>query len=303
MSKKLIPQILFLLMFATSALCGAETEEEMGQAAERAGRLREALAHYVSALQSATEGSTDDQRLREQIISIAGGLDPAPAVPEEAKRFMVRGETFFKEATSETDFAEAVNEFEQALHIAPWLPAGYFNRGLAEEGAGHYDRAINSFKLYLLSSPAAEDVEKVQEKIYVLEARWDKARRRQVEEAQKQEVVAPSELGGMWRDAQGATWRIAIVGQAMNIRQENSSISQWYEGTLNASSITGYRLQDFTWCRNGRLLKDSMTGTVSADGRTITLQASGEGPYHIGENDTITRWFHYEDSQVLTKIE
>ncbi len=95
----------------------------LGEAAERQGKFREAFTHYVSALGSVTEGTTDDQRLRESIISVAGQLDPAPAVPEEAKRFVVRGETIFKEAQSDSDYAEAAAEFEKALRLAPWWPA------------------------------------------------------------------------------------------------------------------------------------------------------------------------------------
>ena len=136
---------------------------------------------------------------------------------------------------------------------------------------------------------------------YALEAKWEKAQRPVQEE--KGEGVAPDELGGMWRDGQGLVWQVTVTGSQISIRRENGANSQWYEGIVNVFNISGRRLQDFSWCRNGRLLKDPLSGTVSADGRTLTLQAGGEGPYEIGPNDTITRWFHYEDNQVFTKIE
>ena len=298
MIKKSVLPVLFLLILSRSAFCASD--EEMGQAAEAAGKLREALTHYTAALASTMEDSADDQRLREKIIGIVQKLDPPPAVPEEAKRFMVRGETLVKEAKSEADFTEAAAEFKQALHIAPWLSSAYFNLGLAEEGAGLYDQAIASFKLYLLASPAAEDAEKVKERIYALEVKWEKAQR---QEEEKSEGIAPEELTGIWLDQNGSRWRVAVVGNEIDVRQESNTNSQWYEGTLKASNIEGFRLQDFSWCRNGRLLKDPLTGTVSSDGRTIKLKASGEGPQEIGANDMITRWFHYEDSTILTKTE
>lgn len=273
-------------------------QESQGQSLEKAGKLREALAAYVEELQAAPY----DEELRKKIIQIAQKLDPPPAIPQEAKRFMVRGETFFKEAKSEADFTEAIGEFEQALQAAPWLPAGYFNLGLAQEGAGYYDQAINSFELYLLASPAAEDAEKVREKIYALEAKWEKAGRQAAEEQRAAEAASPERLSGIWKD-QYTQWNVTVTGDRIVIGKPGNTTSQWYEGTVSGSNIAGYRLQDFSWCRNGRLLKDPMTGIVSADGRTLTLHASGEGPYEIGANDTIARWFHYEDNTTLTKVE
>ena len=55
------------LCFVFSLL--AQDHEAAGQAAERAGRLREALNHYIAALQALGENPPldSDQRLRERI--------------------------------------------------------------------------------------------------------------------------------------------------------------------------------------------------------------------------------------------
>ena len=42
-------------------------EEALGRKAEQAGKLRQALTHYVSAFQSASYGSSTEQRLREKL--------------------------------------------------------------------------------------------------------------------------------------------------------------------------------------------------------------------------------------------
>ena len=51
---------------------------------------------------------------------------PAPAVPEEAKRAMVRGKIAFEEAKTDADFKEAVLELQKAADAAPWLGAPYY---------------------------------------------------------------------------------------------------------------------------------------------------------------------------------
>src|SRR3990172_1706101 len=82
--------ISFIVLCPLSSL--AADEESIGQQAEQAGKLREALTHYVSALQSASEGGSKDQQLREKIITLVQKLTPPPAVPEEAVKYLVRGQ-------------------------------------------------------------------------------------------------------------------------------------------------------------------------------------------------------------------
>lgn len=129
----------------------------------------EQLAQYVSELGR----NPNDAALREKIIRHAQTMAPAPAVPEEAKRAMVRGKIAFEEAKTDADFKKAVLELQKAADAAPWLGAPYYNLGLAQERAGDLAGAIGSFRLYLSAAPQAGDAEAVKNRVYGLEYRLE----------------------------------------------------------------------------------------------------------------------------------
>lgn len=215
---------ILVLFFAISAPVFSQSSEESdGRAAEQAGKLREALTQYVAALQSVPEGSADDQRLRETIIKLIQKLSPPPALPEEARRFSVRGQIAIKDAKSAVDFAEASKEFGEALRVAPWWADGYFNQGVALEKAGKYSQAARALKFYLLAAPNAPDVQNVRDQIYALEYRHEKAskdaiarkdeedRKRREEEAKALDI---SRLAGTWCASNflGCEWKTTVSG-------------------------------------------------------------------------------------------
>jgi tetratricopeptide (TPR) repeat protein len=146
-------------------------EEALGRQAEQAGRLREALTHYMTALQQTTEDSDSDERLREEIIAIVQKLKPSPTTPDDAMNYMKRGQSAATAARDQAGYERAVAEFQRALRIAPWLPSGYQNLGAMQEKAGQYGDAIRSLKLYLLAAPVAPDAQDVQERIAALESK------------------------------------------------------------------------------------------------------------------------------------
>ena len=90
------------------------------------------LNQYVSDLQK----NPNDYALREKIIKHVQTMKPAPPISLEADKFEGRAEFAIKNAKTETDFLEAAKEYEKALLIAPWIPAYYFNQGIAFEKAG-----------------------------------------------------------------------------------------------------------------------------------------------------------------------
>jgi len=69
--------------------------------AQEGSTPREQLKQYVADLQK----SPDDQGLREKIIKPALTLDPKPATPEDAERFMARGAAAVKDAKVESGMA------------------------------------------------------------------------------------------------------------------------------------------------------------------------------------------------------
>ena len=98
----------FLLGLRIPNAC-AQSYEEQGQAAERAGRLREAFQHYMAALRGLPDPppAEADRRLLERITDLVLRLEPEPAVPEEAEGFAIRGMALLKNATSDDDLWHA----------------------------------------------------------------------------------------------------------------------------------------------------------------------------------------------------
>jgi tetratricopeptide (TPR) repeat protein len=148
------------------------SQERLAEAAERSGQPREALQHYLSALQDLPllPPSDVDQELRRRIIRLVLTLNPPPALPEEARRHSAFAATALKLAEKDpSQLNKALDESLQVLRIAPWQPNAYFNAGLILEKLQRYPEAMRCLKLYLLAAPNAADADAVQQKIYSLE--------------------------------------------------------------------------------------------------------------------------------------
>ena len=131
---------------------------------------QQTLNQYIADLQK----NPNDYALREKIIKHVQTMKPAPAVPKEAEKFEGRAEFAIKNAKIEADFLDAAKEYEKALLIAPWVPAYYFNQGIAFEKAGKPKEAKQSFEFYLLAAPNAQDAREVRKRIAGLEYAMEK---------------------------------------------------------------------------------------------------------------------------------
>jgi tetratricopeptide (TPR) repeat protein len=140
--------------------------------AQNNSNLREQLKQYVAELQK----NPSDQALREKIIELALTLDPIPAIPEDAKRYLARGLAAAEEAKEAKDFKDAAAEFEKASLAAPWLGEPYRALGIVQDNAGDYAAAIGNLKLYLLTEPETGQAEKAKELIYKIEFKQEKER-------------------------------------------------------------------------------------------------------------------------------
>jgi tetratricopeptide (TPR) repeat protein len=96
-------------------------------------------------------------------------------VPEEALRYMARGEAAVESAQSSGDFKSAIAEFEKACTLAPNWPNPFFNLGIVQEKAGDFDGAIKNLKRYLELAPNANDAAEVKTKIYKLEYKKERS--------------------------------------------------------------------------------------------------------------------------------
>jgi len=144
----------FLLAMIVGLPCAAQAQTP-----------QQTLNQYVSDLQK----NPNDYALREKIIRHVQTMKPAPGVSMEAEKFEGRAEFAIRSAKTEANFLDAAKEYEKALLIAPWVPAYYFNQGIAFEKAGKLKEAKRSFETYLLAAPNAQDARDVRKRIAGLE--------------------------------------------------------------------------------------------------------------------------------------
>jgi formylglycine-generating enzyme required for sulfatase activity len=98
----------------------------------------------------------------QDVVAKYRAANPKPELPEEARKFKVQAEF----AVQEKQFDKAMGLYGKALEIAPWWPAGHFNRAVMLGEAKKYRDAMSEMKRYLLLVPDAPDARAVQDKIY-----------------------------------------------------------------------------------------------------------------------------------------
>jgi len=158
---------------------------------------REQLTQMVQQLQK----TPTDSALRERIVKLAAEIKPAPAIPEEANRFFVRGNVFQKEAKDASSYELAISAYREALRIAPWWGDAYFNLAAAQGSAGRFDDAIASQKLFIAAVPAGgAEAREAQNKIYALEARKEMTASESAQKARASTKAQEQQrISGAWR--------------------------------------------------------------------------------------------------------
>ncbi len=123
----------------------------------------------------------EDKTLRERIVKAAREQTPAPVLPEEARRFFIRGNTALEDAQGQEGYLRAIRNYDEALKIAPWWGDAYRNLAKARDLAKDYSGAIDALGLYLLSGPAQADARQAQDRIYALEEKQEEKQERALE--------------------------------------------------------------------------------------------------------------------------
>jgi tetratricopeptide (TPR) repeat protein len=279
----LIPLLMMLFMGIAGAIVGQASNPE------------ETLIQYIADLQQ----NPDDTALREKIIKLAMKLDPAPSVPEEAKRFMARGIAAIKGAKETGDFAEAVAEFQKAALAAPWLANVYNNLGIAQDKAGQYAEAIRSLRLYLLAAPAANDAEEVKSLIYEIEYLEEKAARQSSEEELKtdngrREQERYDWLLGYWKSQEEVNspgYSTAVFSKIVEFSREGNVFEGYDQKELNPQEGPLYKAEisenGLQWQRRvydqrvDKMRWISISVEVSADRKTITYSFSNNSSVKV----------------------
>jgi tetratricopeptide (TPR) repeat protein len=256
--------------------------------AAQATSPQETLNQYIADLRK----NPNDYALREKIIKHVQTMKPAPAVPDEAKRHLVRGKAAFNGAKEARDFQDAADEFKKALLYAPWLAEGYYNLGVIQDKAGQYDDAMKNLKFYLIAAPKAPDTEKVKELVYEIEYRKEKAAkdkdataRKAAEDSRAQQEAAARKQQEFLNKINGARYAyyfwgnrgdtgaraeyiitLDVRGDTMTQGQGLANGRDWSQNPI-LFKIDGRTLRCFI---NGRALPEN-DGVISDDGNTITV--------------------------------
>jgi formylglycine-generating enzyme required for sulfatase activity len=141
----------------------------LSSASAQVASTTDAFAQQVDALRL----HPDDLALRQRIVKAAQAQTPPPAIPEEARRHFIRGNTALEDARDAKGFKRAIDQFEQALQLAPWWGDIYLKLGKAHESIQDYPGAIDALQLYVLSGPGAAEARQAQDHVYVLEEKRD----------------------------------------------------------------------------------------------------------------------------------
>jgi len=141
---------------------------------ETAGRLK-AQRRYKEALNELGDAMkvADDKRSEEICGSIYRimSMDPRLSVlPEEARKYALRGDVLTKEGK----FEEAVKEYRQAVQAAPYIAKLYFNTAMIYGELKRYPQAIRNMKTYLNLAPEAPNARAAKDQIYKWEFMMEK---------------------------------------------------------------------------------------------------------------------------------
>lgn len=143
-------------------------KKEIAKSLEANGQYREALNEYVEALKV-----IDDQNAKEIRIQIGDIVKKNPylsQIPEEARRYAIRGEAMLKDGK----FEDALKEYKTAIKKAPYIAALYRTTALVYGELNDYTQAINYMNTYLDLMTDAPDARAVKDQIYKWEFKMEK---------------------------------------------------------------------------------------------------------------------------------
>ena len=158
--------VLLLLFFAIVIPAQAQTANP-----------QDTLNQYVADLQK----NPDDTALRQKVIAFVQTMSPAPEIPEEANHHYIRASIFVKQATGDADYESAINEYRQALLIAPWWGSAYYNLAMVLRVSRRFDEATANLKLCLLTNMNEKDAKEAHDTLYAIEVEKELAIKRKAE--------------------------------------------------------------------------------------------------------------------------
>ncbi len=134
-----------------------------------------AEAIYIVQRQAEREGfqPRDEEGEFDKVAVAYLAVDVKPELDAEARRFKVQAE----DALREKRFEDVADLYGEALTIAPWWPAGHYNRALVLSELKEYPDAVAEMRRYLRLAPNADNAVAAQDEIYKWEAKVGQVRR------------------------------------------------------------------------------------------------------------------------------
>lgn len=202
------------------------------------GDIRTAIDRYQDALAPAT--FSEDTGLKNEVLgniaALTGRLAAPPAIPDDARRYGIRGETLLQGAKDAAAFRRAATEFAAAVDAAPWWSSAYYNLALAFEGAQNAAGAIQAYKHFLSAEPNAREAPTIRDRMIALEVVAE-------EQARK------NAWNGYWRSPSGSLQRSELKNGVLTITEVEVSDAAresgyhngqvLFSGTLSGENVTG----------------------------------------------------------------
>lgn len=202
------------------------------------GDARAAIDRYQDALAPAT--FSGDAPLKNEVLDriagLTGRLAAPPAIPDDARRHGIRGETLLQGAKDAATFRRAAKEFEAAVDAAPWWSSAYYNLALAREGALNAAGAITAYRQFLGAEPRAQEAPTIRDRMIALEVVAEEQARKDA-------------WNGYWRSSSGSLLRSELKNNVLTLLEVEVS---------EAAKKNGYHNGQVVF--SGALAGDSVTG-------------------------------------------
>ena len=189
------------------------------------------------------------------VLCVLPAFAQSPAIPEEARKYFVRGETLIKDPKATPDDAlQAAKEFVEAARLAPSWPEARRNAAVAFEIAGDYASAIAHLKLYQSFKLSETDARTVQDKLYALEVKQEKAAKdkesaakKAAEEAREAERKAREEREAAAKKVDPQEEFLKKIEGARFSREDKCGDVETVQGTIEIHGTTAILTSKLIW--------------------------------------------------------
>ncbi len=141
---------------------------DQARASESAGRFLEAVAEYAEAIKIADEATAGS--IRQRVAALLKDNPYLAELPEEARKYALRGNVLIKEG----GFADSLAEYRMALKLAPFNAKLHSDTALIHGQLKNYREAIKSMTIFLQLSPDSPNARAAQDEIYKWELALEK---------------------------------------------------------------------------------------------------------------------------------